>query len=114
MGGRHRLAQLREVRSPLFLEALSLDKERSVLAAGRVPWKFDLVSSDGSIVGDAKRMKNIAVPAAKWQAIAEYDGAIFGSLTGMRLLTVSGPLLRSRSGRPNGSRQMRSFDHGPA
>lgn len=35
-------------------------------------WKFDLVSPDGRIVGDAKWLKNIAVPAAKWQAIAEY------------------------------------------
>jgi hypothetical protein len=45
---------------------------RSVAVAGQVPWKFDLVSEDGKIVGDAKYYKNIAVPAAKWQGIAEY------------------------------------------
>jgi hypothetical protein len=47
-------------------------KERSVLVGGSVPWRFDLVAEDGSIVGDAKWLKDIAVPAAKWQAIAEY------------------------------------------
>ena len=46
-------------------------KERSVLVGGSVPWKFDLVSEDGSIVGDCKWLKNIPAPAAKWQAIAE-------------------------------------------
>jgi hypothetical protein len=46
-------------------------QERSVRVGGAVPWKFDLVSPDGSTVGDAKYLKNIAVPAAKWQAIAE-------------------------------------------
>lgn len=45
---------------------------RTVNVAGSVPWKFDLVSPDLRIVGDAKWLKNIAVPAAKWQAIAEY------------------------------------------
>lgn len=34
--------------------------------------KFDLVSADATIVGDAKFLKNIAVPAAKWSVIAEY------------------------------------------
>ena len=34
--------------------------------------KFDLVSSDGQFVGDAKNYRNIRVPAAKWSAIAEY------------------------------------------
>jgi hypothetical protein len=37
-----------------------------------VPHQFDLVSSGGRIVGDAKWLKNIAVPAAKWSVIAEY------------------------------------------
>lgn len=46
--------------------------ERSVLVGGTVPWKFDLVSADHKVVGDAKWLKNIPVPAAKWQAIAEY------------------------------------------
>jgi hypothetical protein len=45
--------------------------EREVRVGGQVPWKFDLVSPDGRIVGDAKWLKNIPVPAAKWQAIAE-------------------------------------------
>lgn len=47
-------------------------RERTVQVGGSVPWKFDLVSPDQRIVGDAKWMKNIAVPAAKWQAISEY------------------------------------------
>jgi hypothetical protein len=34
--------------------------------------KFDLVSPDGAVVGDAKFLKNIPVPAAKWSVIAEY------------------------------------------
>jgi hypothetical protein len=46
--------------------------ERTVQIGGLVPWKFDHVSSDQRLVGDAKWLKNIAVPAAKWQAIAEY------------------------------------------
>jgi hypothetical protein len=46
-------------------------RERSVNIGGAVPWKLDLVSLDGRIVGDAKWLKNIPVPAAKWQAIAE-------------------------------------------
>ncbi len=46
--------------------------ERSIPVGKTVPWKFDLVSADQQIVGDAKWLKNIAVPAAKWQAIAEY------------------------------------------
>lgn len=46
-------------------------QERSVSIGGAVPWKLDLVSSEGRIVGDAKWLKNIAVPAAKWQGIAE-------------------------------------------
>lgn len=45
--------------------------ERSVDVGGAVPWKFDLVSNDRRLVGDAKYLKNIAVPAAKWQGIAE-------------------------------------------
>ena len=46
--------------------------EGTVQVGGLVPWKFDLVSSDQRLVGDVKWLKNIAVPAAKWQAIAEY------------------------------------------
>ncbi len=45
---------------------------RSVQVGGAVPWRFDLVSEDHQVVGDAKYLKNIAVPAAKWQGIAEY------------------------------------------
>ena len=47
-------------------------QSRSVDVAGTVPWKFDLVSADGRYVGDAKWHKTLPVPAAKWQAIAEY------------------------------------------
>jgi hypothetical protein len=46
--------------------------ERIVHVSGVVPWKFDLVSADGRFIGDAKWLKNVADPAAKWQAIAEY------------------------------------------
>ncbi len=45
--------------------------ERPILVGGKVAWKFDLVSTDSQIVGDAKWLKNISVPAAKWQTIAE-------------------------------------------
>lgn len=47
-------------------------EERTVQVNGQVPWKFDLVSPDHRMVGDVKWLKNISVPAAKWQAIAEY------------------------------------------
>lgn len=47
-------------------------EERSVKVGCEVPWKFDLVSADLQCVGEAKWLKNIPVPAAKWQAIAEY------------------------------------------
>jgi hypothetical protein len=45
---------------------------RRILVGGQVPWNMDLVSPDYQIVGDAKWLKNVPVPAAKWQAIAEY------------------------------------------
>ena len=45
---------------------------RPVTLPGGVTKKFDLVTADGRIVGDAKYYKNIAVPAAKWSTIAEY------------------------------------------
>lgn len=45
---------------------------RPVTLPGGVTKKFDLVSADGRIVGDAKYYKNISVPAAKWSTIAEY------------------------------------------
>jgi len=45
---------------------------RRVLVGGSVSWKFDLVSQNLRVVGDAKWLKNIRVPAAKWQGIAEY------------------------------------------
>lgn len=44
---------------------------RSVAVGEAVPWKFDLVSADFRYVGDAKFLKSLATPAAKWQAIAE-------------------------------------------
>jgi hypothetical protein len=45
---------------------------RKVRVGGHVDYTFDIVSVDHRIVGDAKWLKNIAVPAAKWQAISEY------------------------------------------
>ena len=56
-----------------FSDLWSVDLQvRSVEVAGTVPWKFDLVSAERHYVGDAKWLKTLAVPAAKWQAIAEY------------------------------------------
>ena len=56
-----------------FSELWGVDlRPRSVVIEGTVSWKFDLVSSDFRYVGDVKWLKNIKVPAAKWQAIAEY------------------------------------------
>jgi hypothetical protein len=46
--------------------------EGTVQVGGLVPWKFDLVSSDQRFVGDVKWFKNVPIPAAKYQAIAEY------------------------------------------
>ena len=37
-----------------------------------VMFEFDLVSDDGEIIGDAKFLKNIKVPAAKWDNISHY------------------------------------------
>lgn len=45
---------------------------RPVTLRGGVSKKFDLVSEDRKIVGDAKFYKNISTPAAKWSTIAEY------------------------------------------
>lgn len=45
-------------------------KEREV-KIGDASKKFDFVSEDQSFVGDAKFMKNIPVPAAKWSHISE-------------------------------------------
>ena len=47
-------------------------RERSVKVGGSVDWKFDLVSPDAEFIGDAKWLKNVPDPAAKWQAISEY------------------------------------------
>lgn len=47
-------------------------KPRTVRIGGQVDYKFDLVSADQRIVGDAKWLKNIRDPAAKWQGISEY------------------------------------------
>lgn len=37
-----------------------------------VMFEFDFVSDDGEIIGDAKFLKNIKVPAAKWDNISQY------------------------------------------
>lgn len=47
-------------------------REQPIILAGRVPKKFDFVSPDKRIVGDAKWYKNLKVPAAKWSTISEY------------------------------------------
>jgi hypothetical protein len=63
-----------EVKARRVLSALwgvTLEPHDVSLAVG-VRHKFDLVSGDGEIVGDAKYYKNIPVPAAKWSTIAEY------------------------------------------
>ena len=39
-------------------------RERSISIGGGGSRKLDLVSSDGRIVGDAKALKNVPVPAA--------------------------------------------------
>lgn len=52
--------------------------------------KFDLVSADGTIVGDAKLLKNIPVPAAKWSVIAEYVWLLQHATTAKRRFMVFG------------------------
>ena len=47
-------------------------RPRSVSVGGRVSVKFDFVSADGLHGSDAKWLKNIRSPAAKWSVIAEY------------------------------------------
>src|SRR5215467_7021347 len=53
-------------------------KEKQIMVAGLVPWKFDLVSVDANgtpdyrYVGDVKWLKNAQINGAKNQAIAEY------------------------------------------
>ena len=37
-----------------------------------VMFEFDLVSDDGEIIGDAKFLKNVKDPAAKWDNISHY------------------------------------------
>lgn len=61
-------------------ERCDLDLQpRIVQVDGSVPKKFDFVSADSRIVGDAKWYKNVnapgmpfKVPAAKWSTITEY------------------------------------------
>lgn len=56
-----------------FSKLWSVDLQaRTIRVDGQVGWKFDLVSPDLRTVGDAKWLKNIKVPAAKWSVIAEY------------------------------------------
>ncbi len=44
----------------------------SVVVGDSVEKRFDLVSPDQRIVGDAKRYTSLKTPAAKWSTIAEY------------------------------------------
>ena len=46
--------------------------ERKVKIGKEYEKKFDCVSEDGKYVGDAKYLKNIQNPAAKWSVIAEF------------------------------------------
>jgi hypothetical protein len=39
---------------------------RTIRIGDQVPWTFDLVSADHRTVGDAKWLKNVPIPAAKW------------------------------------------------
>lgn len=56
-----------------FSELWEVDlRSRSVEIGETVVKQFDLVSPDHRYVGDAKWLKNIKTPAAKWQGIAEY------------------------------------------
>jgi len=63
-----------------LLERCDLDLQpRIVEVGGSVPKKFDFVSADSRVVGDAKWYKNVnlrgttfKVPAAKWSTISEY------------------------------------------
>jgi hypothetical protein len=47
-------------------------QRRSVVIEGAVRKSFDMVSDDQRYVGDAKWLKSLKTPAAKWQGIAEY------------------------------------------
>jgi len=47
-------------------------EERTVHLTATAKKKFDLVSQNQKYVGDAKYLKNIKTPAAKWSGIAEY------------------------------------------
>jgi len=49
-----------------------VDLKQKIVKISEVEKIFDMVSSDESYIGDAKFMKNIPVPAAKWSDISEY------------------------------------------
>lgn len=59
----------RRVLSDLWLVDL---QPATVVVGNGVKKKFDLVSPDQRIVGDAKRYTSLKTPAAKWSTIAEY------------------------------------------
>jgi hypothetical protein len=46
-------------------------RERKINLSGQIPRSFDLVSTDGRIVGDAKWLKNLRSPSAKLSSIGE-------------------------------------------
>lgn len=48
-----------------------VELEERKVKIGEAFKKFDMVSEDESLIGDAKYMKNIPVPAAKWSDISE-------------------------------------------
>lgn len=47
-------------------------QKRAIMVGGLVKKEFDLVSPDRRFVGDAKFLKNIEEPAAKYDAISAY------------------------------------------
>lgn len=63
---------LEERAAQYFSGLWGTDLRSRIVSVGGVAKSFDLVSSDGRFVGDAKQYKNIRTPAAKWQGIAEY------------------------------------------
>ncbi len=80
-------ARARRVLSELWQVDL---QPRAVRLGGAVDKRFDLVSTDGAIVGDAKRYKSLKTPAAKWSTIAEYVWLLQHVPAGARTFLVFG------------------------
>ena len=74
---------IRPVLSNLFGVTLEPSK---VIIRGSLAKKFDFVSPDRQILGDAKCYKNIKTPAAKFSTIAEYVWLLQNANTSTRFL----------------------------